>query len=95
MALLGLIVVMIYLSMSSVLSSGSVDVGSPQGIMSALYLYVGWLGETTADLFDIGKDTVGLVGNAIKVENPDRADLPQYEEDFSLRDWIADKIRKD
>ena len=81
--------------MSSVLSSSPVDIGSPKGIVNALYLYVGGLGETTADLFNIGQDTAGLVGHAIKVENPDRADLPEYEEGFSLRDWIADKIRKD
>ncbi len=94
-ALLGLIVILVYLSMSAVLSSNEVDLSSPKGVVNAVYLYVGWLGETTVELFDIGTDTSKLVGNAVRVEDPDRAEAPGGDEGFSPIDWIADKIRKD
>jgi hypothetical protein len=95
-ALLGFIVVLIYLSMSSVLSSGEVNLDSPRGIVNAVYLYVGWLGETTAELFDIGKDSVALAGNAVKVGETEKEVLPNTEkEDFSITKWITEKIRKE
>ena len=94
-ALLGLIVILVYLSMSAVLSSNEVDLSSPKGVVNAVYLYVGRLGETTVELFDIGTDTSKLVGNAVRVEDPDMAEAPGGDEGFSPIDWIADKIRKD
>jgi hypothetical protein len=94
-ALLAIVIIFIYLSMSSVISSESVDISSPKGVASAIYVYIGWLGETTTELFQIGKDAGSLAGNAIKVDNPEEADLPQQQESFSLVRWITDKIRKD
>jgi hypothetical protein len=93
---MAVVVVLIYLSMSSVLSSDSVDITSPRGIVNAMYVYVGWLGETTASLFDISKETAVATGNAIKVEEEGKADLPEVKEkSSSFLSWITDKIRKD
>lgn len=80
--------------MSSVLSSGTVDLTSPRGIINAVYLYVGWLGETTSELFDIGKESFSLAGNAIRVEENEESTLPTQKEDFSIINWITDKFRK-
>ena len=94
-AILGLIVVLIYLSMSSVLSSGEVNLDSPRGVVNAVYLYVGWLGETTVELLDIGKDSVALAGNAIKVDEKGEPLPNEQKEDFSIVKWITDKLRKE
>lgn len=68
--ILGIILIAIlYLSLAGIFNSGQVDVTSPKGIVQAAYLYVGWLGETATSLWDIGKETVGMVGNAIKINN--------------------------
>lgn len=55
-----------YFSIVSMLSSGRIDTDSPTSIVSSVYSYFGWLGDTALNLFDIGKDTVVLVGNAVK-----------------------------
>ena len=68
LVLLGFI---IYFSLVGMLNSNDVDVSSPKGIVGAVYTYFGWIGETGAKLFDIGKDTVSLVGNAVKLNNSD------------------------
>jgi hypothetical protein len=92
---MAVVVILIFLSMSSVLSKETVDLTSPRGVMNAIYLYVGWLGETTVDLWDIGKESISLAGNAIRVNNDEKADLPEYKEPFSLPDWIGNKLRRD
>ena len=61
----------IYFSLMGMLNSEDVDVNSPKGIVGAVYTYFGWVGETGARLFDIGKNTVSLVGNAVKVNVTD------------------------
>ena len=63
-AILGLA---IYFSLVGMLSSNDVSIDSPRGIVNAVYTYFGWIGETSARLWDIGKDTTYLVGNAIKL----------------------------
>ncbi|MCK5321611.1 hypothetical protein KAJ38_03460 [Candidatus Pacearchaeota archaeon] len=68
-AIMALIGFLIYFSMMGIFSSEQVDITSPRGIVQATYIYFGWIGETTGKLFDIGKDTVSLVGNAIKLNN--------------------------
>jgi len=62
---------LIYFSVSSVLSSEKLDITSPQGIFNAAYVYFGWAKQTAVNLWNIGTDTVKLVGNAIKVNNSD------------------------
>lgn len=62
-------VLLIYLSMIGVFSSKQVDMTSPRGVIQGAYIYFGWVGETTTKLFDIGKDTVKLIGNAIKIND--------------------------
>jgi len=64
MILIGLI---IYISVIGIFSSGQVDLTSPKGIVSGVYLYFGWIGQTASSLWDIGVDTTHMVGNAIKV----------------------------
>jgi len=49
-----------------------VDLKSPRGIIDGVYLYVGWIGHTTSSLWDIGTNTVSLVGNAIKMNNTEQ-----------------------
>jgi len=47
-------------------SSEKTSLDSPKNIVNSVYLYVGWLGETGAKLFSVGKDSFGLIGNVIK-----------------------------
>ena len=61
-----LICAMIYLSIVGLLSSNRVDLTSPSGIVNGAYLYVGWIGETAVKLWDVGAESVGLVGNAVR-----------------------------
>lgn len=63
--LVGLI---IYLSIVGIFSSEKVDMSSPRGVVNAVYLYFGWLGETSVKLWDIGVETTNMVGNAIRVD---------------------------
>ena len=55
-----LIGALIYFSMINIFTSSQVDLTSPRGVVNA-----------ASSLWDIGSDTVGLVGNAIKVNNTD------------------------
>ena len=59
----------IYLSITGLFMSHKVDLNSPGGVVNAVYFYFGWLGHTTSTLWNIGTDTVSMVGNAIKVNN--------------------------
>ena len=59
----------LYFSIVNHFNSEQVDITSPKGIITGAYLYVGWIGETAASLWNIGTDTVHLVGNAVKVNN--------------------------
>lgn len=65
------IIALIYFSMVGIFSSEKVDLTSPRGIINSVYVYFGWIGQTSSALFDIGADTVNLVGNAIKINNSD------------------------
>jgi len=69
LVILAMIGILIYFSVMGVFSSEQIDLASPRGIVQATYIYFGWIGETTGKLWDIGTDTVSLVGNAIKVSN--------------------------
>jgi hypothetical protein len=64
-----LVVALIYFSMMSIFTSERVDLTSPRGVVNAVYIYFGWIGQTASNLWDIGADTVSLVGNAVKVNN--------------------------
>jgi hypothetical protein len=66
-----LIGALIYFSMVNIFTSSQVDLTSPRGVVNAVYIYFGWIGQTASSLWDIGADTVGLVGNAVKVNNTD------------------------
>ncbi len=69
MILVGLL---LYFSISGLFASSKVDLKSPRGIIDGVYLYVGWIGHTTSSLWDIGTNTVSLVGNAIKMNNTEQ-----------------------
>ena len=58
---------LLYFSIMSLFSSQEVDLKSPRGIVQAVYVYFGWLGQTAGNLWDVGKGTVTAVGNAIKL----------------------------
>ena len=64
-----LIGLLLYFSMMSIFTSEEVSLTSPRGVVNAVYVYFGWIGQTTSALWDIGTDTVHLVGNAIKINN--------------------------
>lgn len=61
-------------SVISIFSSNDVDLSSPKGILDGLYLYVGWVGNSFAKLWDVGAETVTGVGHAIKVNNNESFD---------------------
>jgi len=61
-----LIGLLLYFSIANLFTSEQTDLSSPKGIMRAVYIYFGWLGQTASKLWDVGKDTVTAVGNAIK-----------------------------
>ena len=64
-----LICVVIYFSIIGIFTSNEVDITSPRGIVKGVYLYVGWIGQTASNLWEVGTDTVKTVGNAIKINN--------------------------
>jgi len=59
----------IYLSVVGLFSSEKVDLTSPRGVVSAVYIYFGWIGQTASTLWDIGTNTIEVMGNAIKFNN--------------------------
>jgi len=61
-----IIVILFYFSISSVFHSKTLDLTSPRGIINAVYIYVGWIGETASKLWDVGTGTTKAVGHAIK-----------------------------
>lgn len=63
--LLILVGLLIYISVASLFTTEGVDLGSPGGIAKAVYLYFGWMGRTLGNLWDVGKETVHMVGDAI------------------------------
>lgn len=69
-----LIVALIYFSITGVFSSQEVDLTNPRGIVNSVYLYIGWIGSTTSELWDIGVQTTHMVGNAIKVNDSSQKD---------------------
>ncbi len=71
-----LIAFLIFLSVTSFFTSKDLDLKSPKGVVSALYFYTGWIGKTVGSLWDVGKDTVGMVGNAIKMNSTSGTQMP-------------------
>ena len=67
-AIIGLV---IYFSMVGIFTSEQVSLDSPRGVVNAVYVYFGWIGQTATSLWDIGANTVSLVGNAIKIDKED------------------------
>lgn len=57
------VIILIYLSVISFLTSNQVDVNSPKGIISGLAIYGGWFVDSAGKLFNLGKETVDAVGN--------------------------------
>tara|TARA_Y100000310_G_scaffold333173_1_gene410167 strand:+ start:159 stop:461 length:303 start_codon:yes stop_codon:yes gene_type:complete len=68
---IALIILLFYVSATGMFNSGNVDVTSPRGIVSGIYLYVGWLGESAASIWDIGVETTGRVVDAVRIEDED------------------------
>ena len=70
---LSAVVLLLVISMIVVLRSGEMDLSSPSGVVGAVYLYIGWLGEFSFDLWDIGQDVTGRIVKAVNVSNSDFA----------------------
>jgi len=68
---------LIYFSIVGIFTSEQVSLTSPRGVVNAAYVYFGWIGQTASSLWDIGADTVSLVGNAIKIDNPEEDKEPR------------------
>ncbi len=66
--------VLLYFSLVGLFSSDQVDLTSPKGIVNGGYVYVGWLGDTFASLWGVGKDTVKTVGNIVKLNQTETSD---------------------
>jgi hypothetical protein len=64
--ILVLIGLLIYFSIMNLFVTEEVDLTSPRGIANAVYLYFGWMGRAVSNLWDVGAETVSMVGNAIK-----------------------------
>ncbi len=67
----------LYFSLVSHFNSENVDLTSPRGVINGIYLYAGWLGQTTSNLWNIGTKTVTLVGNAVKINNTQKEKRPR------------------
>ena len=67
------ILLLAYFSMNAMIKTGKMDFSSPKGVINSIAIYFGWLGETSFKLFDVGKDTVKLVGNAIKTNQTEES----------------------
>ena len=61
-----LIGLMLYFSVVSLFTAESTDLTSPKGVINAVYVYFGWLGETMVNLWDVGVETTGNVIEATK-----------------------------
>ena len=64
--------------MSSILRIRNTDESSPKDVVTTIYLYFGWLGNTIGQLWDIGQDTAKTVGNVVKVNDSD-IELEKYD----------------
>ena len=60
---------LLYFSIMGVFSSDKVDLTSPRGIVNGVYVYFGWIGNAITGLWDVGADTVGMVGNVVKIND--------------------------
>lgn len=65
--ILALLAAVLYFSLMGLLNSTEFSFSNPRGIVNAVYNYFGWIGRTGSEIFDIGKNTVSLVGNAVKL----------------------------
>ena len=64
----------LYFSIMGTFSSEEVDLVSPKGMVNTVYLYFGWIGYAATSLYDIGIDSVTMVGNAIKIDSSPEED---------------------
>lgn len=63
------VVAFLYVSVTQVLHSDNYDFSNPKGIFLAVQSYVSWTGNTIKEIFEIGKDTIEQVGEAVKFED--------------------------
>jgi cell division protein FtsW (lipid II flippase) len=70
-----LIALIVLYSIFGFFFSGKADLSSPGAIASSVYSYFGWIGDKSIQIFNVGKDSVGLVGNIIKSNDSIRQDV--------------------
>jgi cell division protein FtsW (lipid II flippase) len=63
--LLMLVLVLVFFSITAMIQTGRMDFTSPKSTMNSMTIYFSWLGQTSFQLFNIGKDTIKTVGNVI------------------------------
>jgi multidrug transporter EmrE-like cation transporter len=68
-AILIVILIIAYLSITAMLETGKMDFTSTGAAVNSFAVYFGWLGETTINLMGIGKDTIKTVGNVVRINN--------------------------
>jgi uncharacterized membrane protein len=66
------LILFVYLSMTAMIKTGKMDFSSPRAVINSFTIYGGWLSETGFKLFDIGKDTIRTIGNAIRINQTDK-----------------------
>lgn len=69
LTILALIILLLYFSITGVISSKGLSADSPKGIFQIMVAYISWVVQTLVKLWDIGVDTVRAVGNAIAIGN--------------------------
>jgi formate hydrogenlyase subunit 3/multisubunit Na+/H+ antiporter MnhD subunit len=66
-----IIVISIYISIVGFFSSEELDLKSPRGIIGAIYIYAGWVGDTIGGLWGVGKETIAAAGNVVRGNSTD------------------------
>lgn len=72
LAIILIALILIYFSVVTWFNSDQIDLSSPGGIVNAVYVYFGWVGETGNKIFGIGKDTFNAVGDVIKTNQTEK-----------------------
>jgi len=67
--LLILLLLLIVVSMTTMIRTGQMDFSSPQSTINSMAIYFSWLGHTSIQIFNVGKESFVTVGNVIRGVN--------------------------
>ena len=71
LVLLALLALLLYLSISGLMTSVDIDISSPQDVMKGVYLYFGWVGQTGSHVWDISKTTANAIKDTVNFNATD------------------------